>query len=606
MKAKAKKPPRPRSKRWDFTAAHLAAYPAADPCREFAADVVANPRRHNRWIHLACRRHALDLAFAKAASFAFVYSIRHARRSIAFAGQFKGLEGQLAGQRLKYLPWQRFCAAQTYGWRQRKNPRKRRFRYVLIKVPRKNGKTGFVAPLGLLQLSHPPPSARCEVYSVATKEDIAKIVLKDAMRMLRTNAAWATRFRPRHKSLTHNKSDSEWKPLGSDSDTLDGLRPELVVMDELHAWKDRALWDVMNSAFGAAFSPLILQITTEGKDESGLLKEQEDRVCAVLEAVERGTYTGLPDGSTADQGLYFGAIWQPDKGDRWDCVDTWHKANPSLGTVKDIAEMHTLAAGARHSLGARRDFLIKQLNQRQTTGPQRWLDVEQWEAGAARTITPVECWERLRGLRVYCGMDLSVTTDTSSFCAIADDPDRPGGILAAWLYWLPDDDLVGRCSRDRVPYDLWAREGWLNLCNGPVIDAAQIERELLAVIADHGLDIQHIAYDPAYTQGVGQRLQDEHGLPMLICPQRFSTMTAPLKELEKTVVAKLVDHGGNPIAAANVACASIAKGQVGGILLAKGRSTGRIDGLSALAVAMAAREHSRAQPQAQGAGVMMA
>lgn len=596
------KPRKPRAKKWDFAHAHLAAYPPDDPCRPFAESVAAAPREHNRWVHLACRRHALDLRLAEDPAYPFFYDIRRAGRPAAFAAMFRPPKGHGVGAPLILQPWQAFVAAQLFGWRRRDDPRKRRFRYALIKIPRKNGKTGFIAPLALFQLAHSVGSS--EVLLVATKEDIAATALKDAFAMLRTSRAWARAFRPRHKSLTHSKSASVLRPLGSDSDTLDGLRPEIVVMDELHAWKDRALWDVMNSAFGAAFSPLLLQITTEGDDPSGLLKEQEDRACAVLSAVESGSYDGLPEGGTADQGVYFGCLWQPDKGDKWDALATWHKANPSLGTIKDLTEMRTLAVGARTSPGARRDFLIKQLNLRQTTGPARWIDVEQWEAGAAKALTPASCWERLRGLPVWGGLDLSATTDTSSACFIADDPDRPGGILAAWLYWLPDDDMIGRISRDRAPYDLWAREGWLNLCNGPVIDAAQIEREVIAAIADHGLDIQHLAYDPAYTQGVGQRLQDEHGLPMLVCPQRFSTMTAPLKELEKTVVARLLDHGGNPIAAANVACATIAKGQVGGILLAKGRSNGRIDGLSALGVAMAAREHSKATPAA-GAGMAM-
>jgi phage terminase large subunit-like protein len=597
------KPRKPRAKKWDFTAAHLAAYSPDDPCRPFAAMVAADPRAHNRWVHLACRRHALDLGFAKDAAYPFIYDAARAGRPTAFARQFRGLQGHGAGKPLQFLAWQTFCAAQLFGWRQRADPRKRRFRYALVKVPRKNGKTGWVAPIGLLQLAFPPPGANSKVYSLATKEDQAKVAIKDdAMGYLRTSKAWASRFRPRHKSITYARANSEWVPLGSDSDTLDGLRPELAIMDELHAWKNRGLWDVMNSAFGAAFSPLMLQITTEGDDPCGLLAEQEERVTKALEAVERGTYRGRE----YDEGQYFGVLWQPDKGDKWDALATWHKANPSLGTVKNLAEMQALAVGARSSPQARRDFLIKQLNVRQNTGPARWLDPERWEAGAAKALTPAACFERLRGLPVWGGLDLSVTTDTTSACFIADDPDRPGGILAAWLYWLPDDDLVGRISRDRSPYDLWHGEGWLNLCAGSVIDAAQIEREVLAAITGYGLDLQNLAYDPAYSQGVGQRLQDEHGQPMLICPQRFSTMTAPLKELEKTVVQRLLDHGGNPIAAANVACATITTGQIGGILLAKGRSGGRIDGLAALGIAMAARENSKAQPQAGACGVLMA
>lgn len=604
-KTKAKAP------RWYFTEEHLADIAVDDTALEFCADVVARPEAHNRFIHLACRRHVLDLRLSRDPAYPFIYDARRARRPHLFAAQFNGLQGHGAGEPLTFLPWQRFCSAMIFGWRKRENPLKRRFRYVLIKVPRKNGKTGFIAPLGLFQLSHPPPGANAKVYSLATKEEIAKIALKDdAMGLLRTSQVWAEHFRAYHKTLKHNASNSEWIPLGSDSDTLDGLRPELVNMDELHAWKDRRLWDVMNSACGAAFSPLMLQITTEGDDPCGLLKEQDDRVVAVLEAVERDTYRGLPEGSTADEGIYFGALWQPDKGDKWDNEATWHKANPSLGTVKDLGEMRSLMAGARSSPSARRDFLTKQLNIRQVTGPQRWLDVEQWAACSVESLSPAMSWGRLKGLRLWCGMDLASTTDTSSFCVIAEDPDRPGHLLAAWLFWLPDEDLVGRCARDHAPYDLWAREGWLGLISGPVVDVNQIERDIIAQLAaiapDGGsADVGAFAYDPGWAQGAGQRLQDEQGLPMLQCPQRYSTMTAPLSALERHVIARQLDHGGHPIAAANVNVATVIKGQTGGILLAKARSTGRIDGLAALAMAIAAREHDLAQGP-QGAGVLMA
>lgn len=595
-----------KAKRWQFTASDLAAYAQDDPARAFAEDVATNPRRHNRWVHLACKRHALDLRFSADPAYPFTYDVRRAARPSAFATEFKGLQGHGAGEPLRFLPWQRFCAAMIFGWRKRENPQKRRFRYALIKVPRKNGKTGFIAPLGLFQLSHPPPGANAKVYSLATKEEIAKIALKDdAMGLLRTSSEWAAHFRAYHKTLKHNASNSEWIPLGSDSDTLDGLRPELVNMDELHAWKDRRLWDVMNSACGAAFSPLMLQITTEGDDPCGLLKEQDDRVIAVLEAVERGGYRGLPEGSTADEGIYFGALWQPDKGDRWDDEATWHKANPSLGTVKNLEEMRSLMAGARSSASARRDFLTKQLNIRQTTGPERWLDIDNWEVIHPGDPLPVgKLWARLRGLRVWLGMDLAATTDTSAVCAIAEDPDRPGHILAAWLYWLPDEDLVGRCARDRVPYDLWAREGFLTLTSGPVVDVNQIERDAVEKLREIEAEVVGFAYDPGWSQGAGQRLQDEQGLPMLQCPQRYSTMTAPLAELERLTIARQLDHGGHPIARENARNATIMRGQGGGMLLAKGRSTGRIDGLAALAMAIAARQQSLANP-APVAGMAM-
>jgi phage terminase large subunit-like protein len=452
----------------------------------------------------------------------------------------------------------------------------------------------------LYQLAHPVGS--CDVYSVATKEDIAKTVLRDCVALLRTAPNWSRYFRPRHKTLTHSPTTSELRPLGSDSDTLDGLRPEVVVLDELHAWKDRGLWDVMNSAFGAAHSPLMLQITTEGADPCGLLKEQDDRVRAILEAVERGTYTG----EKADEGIYMGCLWQPDKTDKWDAVTTWHKANPSLGTVKDMSEMLALLPGARASPGARRDFLVKQLNVRPESGPTRWLDPIRW--ARCHTGAPLAVgvgWQRLRGLRFWCGLDLASVGDLSAFCALAEDPSRPGVLLCAWRFWLPAEGLADRAAADGQPYDLWASEGWLDLSPGEVVNVNTIESDIVAQIAALDGELVSFAYDPGWEQGAAQRLQDQHNLPMLQCPQRYNTMSAPLASIERAVIAARLDHGAHPIAERHAHAATVMRGKLNGMLLAKGQSKGRIDGMAALAMAEAARLASLSAPEI-GAGVFMA
>jgi phage terminase large subunit-like protein len=556
-----------------------------DPAAVFCRMVATDPQRHCRWVHLACRRHVLDWQAAQAGDGPWVYRPELAARVVDFAAQFRGVEGPLAGSPLVLLPWQAFVVAMLWGWRKRDDPRKRRFAYGYVTVPRKNGKTGFVAALGLYQLAFPPPGSRVDVYSVATKEEQAKIVWRDGCRLLKTAAEWARRFRARHKSLTHGPSESEWRPLGSDSDTLDGLRPELALADELHAWRDRKLWDVIDSAFGAAFSPLMLAITTSGDNPDGICMEQEKRVKAVLEAVEAGTY----DGAVGDGGNYFGAVWTIDDGDDWQDEAAWAKANPSLGSVKELGAMRTLVTAAAGSAGSRRNFLIKQLNVWQTTGPERWLDHEKWELGTRGVglLMPAS-WERLRGRRCWGGIDLASTTDTSAWCMVAEG-EREGELWAAWRVWLPGEDLAARSARDNVPYDLWAREEWLTLTPGDVIDVNQIVADVVAQVEASGLEVGRIAYDPGWSQGVGVRLADDHGLPMLVCLQRYSTLTAPLLELERLVGGGLLDHGGNPVARAHALAARLQVGGAGGMLLAKGRSAGRIDALAALAMALAAR-----------------
>jgi len=602
---------------WYLSAAELAHIGVDDPARPFAQMLIDEPAGHCRWVHLAVRRHCADLAHAArlGEKSPYIYSARKARRPIEYATRFSVYAGEQVGKPLTMLPWQQFVVAQLYGWRLSADPRKRRYNYAYIAVPRKNGKTGLVAPLGLFHMSHPPRGGQVQVFSVATKEDQAKIVWKDAETLLRHSTLLREgRFRIRHKHLTHIKSDSEWRPLGSDSTTLDGLRPDLAIMDELHAWKRRELWDVITSAFGAAFSPLILQITTAGDNTECLCTEQEARVTKVLETVQTGTYTFE---ASKDASSYFGAIWTIDPADKWHSPKAWAKANPSLGIIKSREDMERLAEAAKHSPGARREFLIKHLNHWQATGAQRWLDPEKWaqcyrpHEGQARRgkaaatpiapLPPESSWERLRGQRVYCGLDLSATTDTSAFCVLSEEQAQGGGsggasTLAAWRFWLPDDDIARRTRRDNVPYDLWAREGYLTLTPGEVVDIGQIEADILGAIEKYELDVQLFAADPWRMQGLGQRLSEEHGLPVHLLPQSYAAMTEPLNELERLVLSARLDHGGHPIATAHAHAARLkVVGANAARLIDKSQSAGRIDGLAALAIALGARLHAQAE-----------
>ena len=586
-----------QSKQWYFTDEDLEQYPANDPARVFAEDVAARPDRHNRWVHLACRRHSLDLIAANASDdFPFVYDLSRADRPSKFAGQFKGVEGPLSGKPMQFLTWQRFIVAMVYGWRQRADARKRRFRYAYIEVPRKNGKTGFIAPLGVYQLAFPPPNARCDVYSVATKEEQAKIVWRDGCRLLKTSPAWSAAFRAKTKTLTHVKSDSIWTPLGSDSDTLDGLRPELVIMDELHRWNNRQLWDVFNNAFGAAFSPLIFQITTSGSDTETICYEQHNRVEAVLNTIAENKYNP----SEKDGAYYFGIIWTMDEGDDWESVLTWEKANPSLGIVKPHSEIEIGVESARSSEGARRAFMRDHLNIWAATGTERFLDMDRWrDCYEGEGLQSMQAWEPIAGLRTWFGLDPSSARDITALCAIADDPNEAGAVIAVWDFWVPGENLSLRCAQENLPYDEWSRSGWIKTTDGACIDINEIKTQCL--FRQSQVDLVSMGYDEGMSQGIGIALFNDHGFPCAKVGQGY-WLSPALQEIERLTLAGKLKHFGNPVARAHAAEAVIFKGD-SRIKLSKGKSKGRIDGIAALAMAFAARQEAIAKGGQLGAGM---
>jgi len=580
-------------KRWYFTAADLAEYPAADPARVFAEDVCDQPHRHNRWVHLACKRHSLDLIAARDDTFPFLYDCKRADRPSRFANQFKGVEGPLSGKPMNFLTWQRFIVSQVYGWRQRADPRKRRFRYAYIEVPRKNGKTGFIAPLGVYQLAFPPPAARCDIYSVATKEDQAKIVWRDGCRLLKTSPAWSAAFRAKTKTLTHLKSDSIWTPVGSDSDTLDGLRPELAIMDELHKWPQRQLWDVFNNAFGAAFSPLIFQITTSGDDTESICYEQHNRVETVLNAIADDEY----DPRTKDDAFYFGVIWTMDEGDAWDEPLTWMKANPSLGTVKPESEIEIGVDAAKASEGARRAFMRDHLNVWQATGTERFLDMDRWrDCHAGEQVAHVDGWASIAGLPAWFGLDPSSARDITALCAIVDDPADPDGILAVWDFWVPGENLSIRIAKEHLPYDEWSRAGYIKTTEGACIDINEIKAQCL--FRKSQVELVAMGFDEGMSQGIGVALLNDHGFPCVKVGQGY-WLSPALQEIERLTLAGKLKHLGNPVARAHAAESVIFKGD-SRIKLSKGRSKGRIDGIAALAMAIAVRQAGKSSQVTAG------
>jgi phage terminase large subunit-like protein len=582
-----------KRKRWHFTAEHLAEYPKDDPARAFGNDVAGNPERHNRWVHLACRRHTLDLVASRNKSFPFVYDCAKGRRPSEFAEQFTCATGSLAGKPIVFLGWQRFCVAMVYGWRERANPLKRRFMYAYVEVPRKNGKTGFVSPLGLYSLAYPPAGSKIEVYSVATKKDIAAVVWEGAKDLLRLSAGWSKVFRALYTKLIHVKTDSRWTPIGSDSTTLDGLRPELAIMDELHAWPSRKLWDQFNDALGTAFSPIIFQITTAGEITEGICIEQRNRVTAILESVEKGEYNGRMD----DEPFYFGAIWTIDKGDNWESEDVWHKANPSLGTVKALSYMRKMHAGAKKSEGARRTFLLKQLNIWQSGVEERFLDMDKWRAcHVDEPISNIEIWAKFRGQRCWFGLDPSSRRDITALCCIAEDPDNPEQIMVAWDFWVPGENFDGRIAMENLPYDAWCRDGWVKQTEGVAIDINAIKEQVL--FRNGQVDLVTMGYDPGCSQGIGIALKNDHSLPVAEVPQGF-WLTEPLNEIGRLVDAGKLRHYGNPVAEAHASRAVAIQGD-SRIKLSKGKSKVRIDGIAALAMAFAARQASQANPDTSG------
>ena len=530
-----------------------------DPVSAHARTVVAGEVPANRLMRLACARHLDDLSSAGARGLRF--DLEAARHAIDFFGFLRHSKGEWAGQVFALAPWQAFVVGSLFGWQRADGLR--RFRTGYCAVPRKNGKSTLSAGIGLyLLVADREPGA--EVYSAATTRDQARIVFDEAKRMVISSPALKRRVEVLINNLHVETSAARFMPLSADASTMDGLNVHGAIIDELHAHRTRHVVDVLETATSARRQPLLFEITTAGYDRHSICYEHHDYGIKVLEG-------------TVQDDSWFAFIAAADEGDDWTSPEVWRKANPSFGLSVKEDDLARKADKAVALPGAQNAFRRMHLNE-WTEQAERWIDIAAWDACDA----PLDL-EELRGRTCFGGLDLSTTTDITALAWVfpPEHDDERWRVLSR--YFVPAENLLRRAERDRVPYDLWARQGFIEATSGNVVDYGAIEQR---IAGDSALfQVREIAYDPWNATHIALRLQDE-GATMIEFRQGFRSMSAPTRELEKLIVSRKLAHGGNPVTRWMAANLAVAQDPAGNLKPAKDKSTERIDGMVALIMAI--------------------
>lgn len=253
---------------------------AVDPTTAYARDVVEGRVVAGRLVRLACERHLRDLETG--AERGLHFDTMAADTVFQFFALLRHSKGKWAGQPFLLAPWQQFVVGNLFGWKRADGSR--RFRLGHLEVARKNGKTTLASGVGLaLFVLDNEPGA--EVYNVATKRDQARITHEESKAMVNATPALKRRVVVYKDNIHIPASRAKYEPLGADGDTLDGLNVHGWIGDELHAWKSRALFDVMETATGARRQPLGLLTTTAGYDRHSIWWERRELAIKVLEGV---------------------------------------------------------------------------------------------------------------------------------------------------------------------------------------------------------------------------------------------------------------------------------------------------------------------------------
>ncbi|MGH1048574.1 terminase large subunit [Bacillus mycoides] len=461
----------------------------------------------------------------------YEYDSKKANHAIEFIENFcKHSKGKWGGKPIVLEVWQKAFIAAAFGLVHGIDGT-RKYREVLLVVARKNGKSTVGSGIGLyLQIADGEPGS--EVYAVATKKDQAKLVWLESKRMVKKSPALLKRIKPLVSEMVSEWNDSTFKPLGSDSETLDGLNVHGAMMDEIHAWKDKNLYDVIVDGTSSREQPMIFMITTAGIVRESVYDMKYEEAEMLLNGLDD------PDGYKDDR--FLPIIYELDKREEWTDPSKWKKANPGLGTIKKVDQLETKVNKAKANSLLVKNLLTKDFNIRETS-TEAWLTFEQ-----LNNIANYEIAE-LKPKYGICGVDLSSTTDLTSACVIFKVPNDET-IYAKHMYWLPEDLLEQRTNEDKIPYSTWRDMELLRTTPGNSIHYKFIVDWLVELREEHGLYLPWIGYDSWSAKYFVEDLKNEFGseatIPVI---QGKRTLSAPMRKLGADLESKIINYNNNPI-----------------------------------------------------------
>ena len=497
----------------------------------------------------------------------WVYDERRAQHPITFVEEYcKHSKGRLGGRPFILELWQKALVSALFGFVSRDDGT-RKYRELILMVARKNGKSALGSAIALYMLMADGENGP-EVVSAATKRDQAKIIWLESKRMVRKSPVLSRRCRCLVGEIDCDANDGVFKPLSSESGTLDGLNVHCSLIDELHAIEDTNLYDVIVDGMSAREQPLSIIVTTAGTVRESIFDRKYEEAELIIKGYDD------PAGYKDDRVLPI--IYELDARSEWTDEKCWAKANPGLGTIKELRTLAEKVERAKKNPRLVKNLVTKDFNVRETTS-EAWLTFEQLDNTATYDLAA------LAPRYGIGGVDLSSTTDLTCATMLFMVPDD-AHIYVMQMYWIPEDLLERRESEDRVPYSLWRQQGLLRTCSGNQIDYRQVVDWFREVQDEHGIYLAAFGYDAWSAVYFIKEMETNfgsYGMEKVI--QGKYTLSAPMKALGADFEAKIINYNNNPILKWCLSNTSIDVDKNDNIQPSKGRSqTRRIDGMASL------------------------
>lgn len=505
----------------------------------------------------------------------FHFDADAADKAVAFFAEcLTHTTGEWRGQAFILSDWQAEIVRSIFGWKRKDGTR--RYRTVFIAVPRKAGKTTLAAGLALYMLyCDGEPGA--QVINAAADREQAALCFEAAKGMVQNEPMLDGRSEVFKRAITVPTTGSAYKVISSEAYSKHGLSCSYIGADELHAWPDRELWDVLNTSTGARRQPLSVVTTTAGFDRHSICYELWDYAIKVRDGI-------------IEDPAFLPVIYAADPDDDWKQPATWRKAHPGLGvSVKE--EYFAAECAKAQAMPAYENTFRRLLLNQWTESDVRWLSMDAWDA-CGQDLPDLE------GRTCYAGLDLSTTTDITALVLAF----PVGGTVHLMpFFWVPGESILKRSKRDRVPYDVWQKQGHIEATTGNVLDYEVIRARINEL--SERFHIKEIAVDRWNATQLATQLTGD-GFEIVGFGQGFASMSAPCKELEKRVLGRQINHGRNPVLRWMASNVTVTMDAAGNMKADKAKSTERIDGIVASLMGLGrviANEDDRASVYDDGA-----
>ncbi len=465
-------------------------------------------------------------------NFKYYFDEETGERPISFIETFcKQSQGDL-GAPLELELFQRAYIQALFGFLD-KETGYRRFRETMFLVGRKNGKTTLMAGIALYLLTADYEGA-AEIYSVATKKDQARKALTEAVNMIKQSPELRAVLKKRRNDVYFAATSSKFEALASDSNTLDGLNSHGVIIDELHAIRDRNLYEVMKQSTSSRRQPIIVMITTAGTVRECIFDDMYEYACRVA------------DGEEVDE-AFLPILYELDERSEWLDPKMWIKANPGLGKIKQVETLRSFVERAKKNPADRAGVLCKDFNVRENDST-AWLPFDVINNEAVFDLADVY------DTYAIGGCDLSSTTDLTCATLLIRKPNDKT-VYVLQHYFLPQariDELAdkkqrsGGHSNDEAPYKLWAERGLLTACQGARVNYSDVTAWFVQMREQYKIDCWKCGYDRALA-GYWVDEMTANGFTMDKVIQGTYTFSQPMRELGAALQDKLVNYNNNPV-----------------------------------------------------------